>query len=277
MLKALIFDVDGTLADTERQGHRVAYNRAFREKGLDWRWDETLYGQLLKISGGKERLRYFIETFQPTFKPPVGGIDRFIGELHRLKNHYYASYIKSGAVKARPGVLRLMREAHEAGVLLAIATTTTPENVYALLKASFDAQAPSWFQVIAAGDVVKRKKPAPDVYHYVLEKLELAAEQCLAVEDSQNGLRAAHAAGIPTLVTVNDYTRQEDFSGALAVVEHLGESNQRAVFLSGNAPLNGLALLDIASLQDLHGHYLKTSHHKQAGLVELNNRGVTHV
>ncbi|QSA96456.1 HAD family hydrolase [Methylococcus sp. EFPC2] len=251
MLEALIFDVDGTLADTERQGHRVAFNLAFAEAGLDWVWDEGLYGELLAVTGGKERMRYFIERFLP--EPPIGTDDlgNFIDEMQARKTRHYTALVASGGIPARPGVIRLLKEARAAGLRLAIATTTTPENVDALLAASFGADAPGWFEVIGAGDIVPKKKPAPDIYRYVLAALNLPAEVCLAFEDSENGLRSSHQAGIDTVVSVNDYTAGQDFGGALLVVDHLGEPHQPPTCLTAR-PWEDFNLVDIDALNRLH-------------------------
>ncbi|MGE5466661.1 MAG: HAD family hydrolase [Ignavibacteria bacterium] len=221
MLKALIFDVDGTLADTERDGHRVAFNAAFREAGLPWNWDVATYGKLLAVSGGKERLAHYARQVAPDLAARAD-FDAFLRKLHTLKTGHYVRLVASGAVQLRPGVANLIREARAAGVKLAIASTTSPENVSALLRASLAHDAERWFEIIGAGDIVPAKKPAPDIYFWVLERLGLPAADCLVIEDSENGVKAACAAGIPTLVTENDYTRGQDFSGAVAVLPDLG-------------------------------------------------------
>jgi beta-phosphoglucomutase-like phosphatase (HAD superfamily) len=222
MLKALLFDVDGTLADTERDGHRPAFNAAFREFGLNWDWDVDLYGRLLAVTGGKERIRFYVDSFRPAEARPAD-FDDLVVELHRAKTRHYTRLLADGGIPLRPGVRRLLDETREAGLTLAVATTTTPENVTALLRHSLAEDGPAWFNLIAAGDIVPAKKPAPDIYLWALERLGLAPEECLAFEDSDNGLRAALGAGLRTVVTVNDYTRDHDFSGALAVLSDLGE------------------------------------------------------
>lgn len=245
-LKALIFDVDGTLADTEVYGHRIAFNKAFTEAGLNWHWSVDLYAKLLAVTGGKERIFHYIQNYQPRFVAP-GDLGEFIARLHRAKNGFYADMVADGEIPLRPGVKRLLLEAQQAGLRLAIATTTSLVNVEALLEHSLDPDAASWFDLIAAGDVVAAKKPAPDIYHYTLDALNLPAAQCLAVEDSRNGLRAALAAGIKTLVTVSDYSRNEQFAGATLVVDHLGEPGQAMTVLAGNA--NGASLIDVDVLR----------------------------
>lgn len=223
-LKALIFDVDGTLADTERDGHRPAFNAAFADLGLDWHWDEALYGELLAITGGKERIRHYAEHYAPEIAAR-NDFDALIKALHAAKTAHYVRLVEQGGLPLRPGVARLIAEARQAGIRLAIATTTTPENVTTLLRAGLGDESVDWFEVIGAGDIVPAKKPAPDIYTWVLARLGLPAEYCLAIEDSENGLESALTAGLRCLVTANDYTASHDFRGAVAVVEHLGDTS----------------------------------------------------
>jgi HAD superfamily hydrolase (TIGR01509 family) len=245
-LKALLFDIDGTIADTERDGHRVAFNQAFADAGLDWDWDVALYGQLLTVSGGKERLRYFIEQWKPGFEQP-DDLDSFIRELHRAKTRHYLALLEQGAIPLRPGVERLLKDARASGLRLAIVTTTTPENVTALLGSTLGADSIGWFDLIAAGDIVPGKKPAPDIYHYALDHLDLKATECLALEDSDNGLLSSTGAGIKTIVTVNDYTRQQNFSGAAVVVDQLGEPGAGFELIAGDA--SEATIVDVAFLR----------------------------
>jgi len=234
-IEAFIFDVDGTLADTERDGHRPAFNKAFEEYGLDWHWDIPLYGKLLAVTGGKERIKYFVESFLPADRRP-DKVDQLAIDLHRIKTRHYADLVSTGCLPLRPGVRRLLEEARNSGVRLAIATTTNPENVTALLQHSLVAGAENWFEVIAAGDIVPAKKPAPDIYLWALRQLRLPPEKCIAFEDSGNGLRSSLSAGIRTLVTVSGYTVDDAFDGALAVLSDLGEPDAPFKLLDGNLP-----------------------------------------
>lgn len=221
MLQALIFDVDGTLAETERDGHRRAFNAAFREAGLPFEWDERTYGELLKVTGGKERIRFFLDNCDMC--PKLS--DHQIRALHKRKTELYTAWLETGDWVLRPGIARLIREARAEGLKLAIATTTTQDNVEALLKhvGLLDA-----FDMIGAGDIVPKKKPAPDIYLWVLKQLGINQKGAIAFEDSENGLKAARAAGLRVIVTPSYYTREEHFDGAWAVLSDLGELDKPA-------------------------------------------------
>lgn len=248
-LKALIFDVDGTLADNEQDGHRVAFNRAFEGAGLGWHWDEDTYEQLLTVFGGKERIHYYMHEFLEGFTAPPDA-DGFVRDLHAQKTRHYVDLLQSGAIPMRPGVERLLREAHADGIRLAIASTTTLENATTLLCRSLGEDSISWFDVIACGDIVANKKPAPDIYLYTLEKLGLPAAECLVIEDTESGLASARAAGLDCVITVNRSTRGQCFGGALIVLDHLGEPDQPFTVLEGDAGQSSCA--DTALLRRLH-------------------------
>jgi len=248
-LKALIFDVDGTLADTERDGHRIAFNKAFAEAGLDWDWSEELYGQLLAVTGGKERIRYYLDKFNTGFERPEA-LDEFIAGLHKAKTKHYTEMLAEGAIPMRPGVKRLINEARAAGMRLAVATTTTPENVSALLEHALEKGSMEWFEVIAAGDIVPAKKPAPDIYTWALEQMNLKPEECIAFEDSRNGILSSLAAELKTIITINGYTAEDDFSGAAIVLDHMGEPGEGFKVLAGDA--GDSQFLDLALVKRLH-------------------------
>lgn len=245
--QAIIFDVDGTLADTERDGHRPAFNAAFAEAGLDWHWDPVRYGALLAVTGGKERIARYLEEEGIVLDPTVDPV-ALIAALHQAKTRHYLALLRTGAIPLRPGVLRLLREARAAGIRLAIATTTTPDNVRVLLEQCGEPGLLDWFEVIAAGDVVPHKKPAPDIFNLALEELGLAARDCVVIEDSDAGARAALAAGLKGLVvTLSAYTQEQDFAGVPLVVDRLGGPAEPASARQGHlgdAPFVDLGVLD---------------------------------
>ena len=221
MLKALIFDVDGTLADTE-SAHLAAFNHAFAEQGLDWHWDVALYTSLLEISGGKERMLHYWKQVHPDMKDIDGsGLRDTIDHLHALKTASYEAAVQGGAVQLRPGVLALIQQAHQQGLRLAIATTTSPVNIAVLLRNAIGPDWKDFFIVIEDASTAPKKKPHPQVYVQTLARLGLPSGACLALEDSSNGLRAAVAAGIKTIITPNNFTSHHDFTGALRVLPNL--------------------------------------------------------
>lgn len=217
-LDALIFDVDGTLAETEEL-HRAAFNAAFKDASLDWNWDRALYASLLKTAGGKERIRHYIAAHLRT--PRTSDLDVLVEVLHRRKTSLYTQMLADGSLDLRPGVREVIEGARVEGLRLAIATTTSRPNVDCLLRTTFGASGTCYFETIAAGDAVARKKPSPEIYLHVLRVLNLRGAACLALEDSQLGLRAARLAEIPALITFSNYTRGEDFTGAAAAVSAL--------------------------------------------------------
>jgi HAD superfamily hydrolase (TIGR01509 family) len=211
-LKALIFDCDGTLAETEDL-HRTAFNQVFARAGLGWHWSVDRYRELLKVTGGRERIAHYMAE---EGLPPID-----IPTLHADKNAIYASLIESGDIALRPGVLRLMQVAQTAGIALAVATTTSRSNLDNLIAAT--PLSALDFVVLVTGEDVTRKKPDPEAYGVALERLSLAASECLAFEDSENGLRAARAAGLATIVTPGIYTSGDEFGQATALLASLGD------------------------------------------------------
>ncbi len=220
-MKALVFDCDGVLVDTERDGHRVAFNRAFAQIGLDTEWDVDLYGELLTISGGKERMRhYFDDCGWPV---DADERDEFIARLHKTKTDLFMQIIESGQLPLRSGVQRLVDEAIDAGVALAVCSTSNERAVQLILEKILGAERKSRFSAILAGDVVSKKKPDPEIYELAKQQLGLSGEDCVVVEDSRNGLLAATGAGMHCLVTTAAYTADEDFREADRVVSALGD------------------------------------------------------
>jgi HAD superfamily hydrolase (TIGR01509 family) len=221
MLKALLFDCDGVLVDTERDGHRVAFNRAFQSKAWDIEWSVEEYGELLKVAGGKERMRHYFERVG--WPDGVADKDALVKELHKLKTDLFMRIIESGELALRPGVARLIDEAMGAGVDLAVCSTSNERAVNLVVEKLLGAQRKAAFKGIFAGDIVSRKKPDPEVYCLALERLGREPQECVVVEDSRNGFLAARAAGMRCVVTTNGYTQNEDFSGADVLVPELGD------------------------------------------------------
>lgn len=221
MLRALIFDVDGTLADTEA-AHCAAFNHAFAEVGLNWHWDTALYTRLLEISGGKERIRHYWQQVQPGMTAiDTGALADTLQRLHDIKTAAYEQAVQDGAVQLRPGVLALVDEAGRAGLPMAIASTTSPVNIGVLLRRAIGADWATYFSVVEDASTAPLKKPHPQVYQQTLQRLGVPAAQALAFEDSGNGLAAAAAAGLPTVVTPTHFTAHHDFTAALRVLPDL--------------------------------------------------------
>lgn len=215
-LKAILFDVDGTIAETE-ETHRTAFNRAFAEAGRDWHWSVDDYRELLKVTGGKERIAHIAST------TGEAASDSFIAEVHARKNEIYAELVNDGTAELRPGIKRLIGEARSSNVRTAIATTTSRTNLTALLDRHFGAGSLGNFDAVVTGEDVAQKKPDPEVYERTLAALKLEPQDCIAIEDSRNGALAAAAYNIPVLVTPSLYTMHERFDGAVRVRASLDE------------------------------------------------------
>jgi HAD superfamily hydrolase (TIGR01509 family) len=221
VVKAIIFDCDGVLVDTERDAHRVGFNLAFRQFGIDAEWSVELYGRLVLIAGGKERMRaYFDEFGWPAGTETDAQKDALILDLHLAKTKITSEIVSS--LPVRPGILRIIDEAMAAGVKLGVCTTSNPKFIDAVLDL-FGQERKAYFSFVHAGDVVAKKKPAPDIYLLALETLGLPTHECIVIEDSRNGLLAATRAGLPTLITTSTYTIDEDFDEAVKVVSELGD------------------------------------------------------
>ena len=220
-MEALIFDCDGVLVDTERDGHRVAFNKAFTAKGIHTEWDVDEYKRLIKVAGGKERMRYYFnETGWPSHYPDK---DLLIVDLHKLKTELFMELIESGTLPLRPGVARLVDEAISEGIKLAVCSTSNEKAVNTIVRVLLGVERKSKFNAILAGDVVTKKKPDPEIYQLCQKELDVDPSQCVVIEDNRNGLLAALAAGMHCVITTNGYTESEDFSEADLVVDQLGD------------------------------------------------------
>jgi HAD superfamily hydrolase (TIGR01509 family) len=237
MIEALIFDCDGVLVDTERDGHRVGFNRAFAEFGIDAEWSVALYARLLQVAGGKERMRaYFDEFGWPESADNDDAKDELIKALHVRKTAITAGLVSEGGLPLRPGIVRIVDEAIGAGVRLGVCTTSNPKFIDAVLDL-FGPERKAKFEFVHAGDCVPKKKPAPDIYLLAQQSLGLPPGRCVVIEDSRNGLLAAKGAGFPCLVTTSTYTIDEDFDEADKVVTELGDPPGIQVTLADLAEL----------------------------------------
>ncbi|MEW2400928.1 HAD-IA family hydrolase [Streptomyces sp. NPDC046862] len=255
-MPGLIFDCDGVLADTERDGHLPAFNQTFEEFGLPVRWSDAEYAEKVKVGGGKERMRALLT---PDFVAAAGlptdqeALDEQVARWHRRKTEIYTGIIRGGDIPPRPGVRRVAEEAHEAGWTLAVASTSAEPSVRSVLELAMGPELTAGFSVFA-GDVVQRKKPAPDIYAFAVDRLSLDPEHAVVIEDSRNGLLAALGAGLTCAVTTSAYTGEEDFTGASLVVTSLGDPAPREVparVLSdplGARPGRWVVLADLAAL-----------------------------
>lgn len=244
-LRAVIFDVDGTLVDSERHGHRVAFNKAFEEAGLPDRWSEDDYGPLLKVTGGKERLTHYL-TGRDWEKRDIEAI---VPALHERKNEVFLDLVRTGAIPARAGVARLLEELEREEIRLAIATTGSKEWVEPLVEGNFGADR---FEVIVTGDDVGDKKPDPAAYRVALERLQITAGESVAIEDSLQGVRSATAARLPCVAVTNGYTEADDLTAAALVISGFGDPGEpeQEVHNPHEIPFRGTLTADV--IQRLH-------------------------
>lgn len=242
MIKAVLFDQDGVIIDTERDGHRIAFEKGFKECGFDIKWDEDIYHKLLQVGGGKERIKYYFENFYSGDKP--ADMDAFVKEMHSKKTAIFLDIIET--LPLRPGIKRFMEELNQAEIPIGICTTSNEKVANTIAHKKLKGIS---FSIIIAGDMVKKKKPDPEIYITALEKLKVKPSECLVVEDSNIGINAAKAAGCKVLATFNGYTRNEDLNNADVIVSCLGdESGEKATFLNKSIQLSKEGII---SLQDL--------------------------
>jgi HAD superfamily hydrolase (TIGR01509 family) len=235
-LKAILWDQDGVIIDTEKDGHRVAFNNMFKDFGHDFEWDVDTYGELLKISGGKERMRHYFNEKGIVLEGVQEKDDELLLSLHKKKTGIFVEMIESGILPLRAGVKRLMQEAMQAGLRLGVCTTSNERSANAIARGMLgDIN----FEFVLAGDVVKKKKPNPDIYLLALEKSGLSPDECIVVEDSRNGILAAKAAGLRALATTNIYTENEDLSDASIIVTSLGDPDgEKGVLKESDKPFD---------------------------------------
>lgn len=231
-LKGIIFDVDGTIADTE-EIHRQAFNLAFKESNIDWNWSVEDYRKILHISGGKERFRKFLNE-DIALKSKVEDQESFVQDLHKLKSEHYRALLASDGIEFRTGVIRLINEAREKGIQIGVATSSSMANLTTLFNTILDIDPCELFNSIVTSDTVQDKKPSPAAYQCVLAGLGLNADSCVAIEDTQNGNLSALAAGLHTVITTHAYTIDNDFTGASLVSNHLGEPDKTFIVSQGN-------------------------------------------
>ena len=247
-IKAVFFDQDGVIIDTERDGHRVAFNETFKHFGYDFEWDVDYYHELLQVAGGKERMKHHLRTkgFGVEIKPEE--VDDLIKRMHKYKTETFIRLIESGKLPLRPGVKRMMQEANEAGLILGVCTTSNERAAQAVAHGVLkDID----FAFVLAGDIVSKKKPDPEIYNLALEKSGLKPEECLVFEDSHNGVRAARAAGLNIVATTNGYTENEDLSDADIIVTCIGdEDGEKGQLKKGGEGMDYNGVLTLAQLID---------------------------
>lgn len=249
MLKALIFDCDGVIAETERDGHRVSFNRAFKEMGIEAEWSIEEYEELLRTAGGKERMKVYFNRNLSRF-PDLNLDENMIKTLHKRKTEIFMEMSNNGDLPVRPGIRRIINEAHEKGLILAVCSTSNEKSVEALIRSAVGNKEFDYFNSIFAGDIVKAKKPAPDIYNLVKEKYGLKGNECFVVEDNRNGLLAAKSAGMYCIVTVSFYSQEEDLKEADLVVSSLGDPGVPVVILKPNTNSSTFDRITVDTLEE---------------------------
>lgn len=246
-LKGIIFDVDGTMADTE-EVHRQAFNKAFEEYGLSWHWSKSDYYKLLFISGGKERFKICLNE-DKELKSTIEDPGLFIKELHQCKSEHYRAMLATDHIQLRPGIKRLIYEAQDQGIRLGIATSSCLANLNTLINTTLNIDPKEIFKTIVSSDTVTDKKPSPVAYQCALAGLGLTPETCVAIEDTRNGNMAALSAGLQTIITTHAYTTDNDFTGAALVANHLGEPDNAFKAVQGYT--YGKTYVDVGFLDNI--------------------------
>lgn len=244
-LKAIFFDMDGTIVDTEKDGHRVAFNEAFKQSGIAAKWDVQMYHRLLQIAGGKERMKYYFENEGKKYLPAGKSVDELVQQLHLLKTDIFISLIENGKLPLRAGIHRIMKEANANEISVAICSTSNEKAVKTIARSLLgDIK----IDLILAGDIVTKKKPDPEIYLLALQKTGFSASEVLVIEDSENGLIAGKDAGMKVLVTVNEYTKNENLSRADAVVSSFGGETESTEIIAGDLVLDDDKTIHISDL-----------------------------
>ena len=247
-LNAVLFDVGGTIAESE-EIHRVSFNEAFKEFGLNWYWDEAIYRELVFIGGGKERIKHYITRAWPEMLKQKN-LTKYIESVHKIKGQIYEEFLNDSQLKARPGIIRLLKELKNEKIRLAIVSDTTEENLINLFKKGLGINPIEWFEILAHGGCTIQKKPSPDIYLWTLERLKLPPESCLAIEDAPRGVDSAIDAGLKVLVTPSIYTLEEKFEKSSLLLSHLGEPEEPFNVIKGDA--FGHSFVDLDLLKKIH-------------------------
>ena len=248
-LNAVLFDVGGTIAESE-EIHRVSFNEAFKEFGLTWYWDEAIYRELVFVGGGKERIKHYITRAWPEMLKQKN-LTKYIESVHKIKGQIYEEFLNDSQLKARPGIIRLLKELKNEKIRLAIVSDTTEENLINLFKKGLCINPIEWFEILAHGGCTIQKKPSPDIYLWTLERLKLPPEACLAIEDAPRGVDSATDAGLKVLVTPSIYTLEENFEKSSLLLSHLGEPEEPFDVIKGDA--FGHSFVDLNLLKKIHG------------------------